>query len=109
MIRRPPRSTLFPYTTLFRSKDPLQTAFAARALPPSSRIQVVHAGAAMSQDMAAEARAEEARNPRYLWLGDLQRSAALRLLAGSRLLALTSRLEGGANGISEALAGSVPV
>src|SRR2546422_8213202 len=23
MIRRPPRSTLFPYTTLFRSKDPI--------------------------------------------------------------------------------------
>src|SRR5258707_6461724 len=23
MIRRPPRSTLFPYTTLFRSNDPL--------------------------------------------------------------------------------------
>src|SRR3712207_6929125 len=26
MIRRPPRSTLFPYTTLFRSFDPLQEA-----------------------------------------------------------------------------------
>lgn len=90
-------------------KDPLQTAFAARTLPQSSRIQVVHAGAAMSQDMAQEARAEEARNPRYLWLGDLQHSAALRLLAGSRLLALTSRLEGGANVVSEALAASVPV
>src|SRR3712207_8302366 len=25
MIRRPPRSTLFPYTTLFRSKKPLNT------------------------------------------------------------------------------------
>src|SRR2546430_5372410 len=24
MIRRPPRSTLFPYTTLFRSQDPAQ-------------------------------------------------------------------------------------
>src|SRR2546422_9460849 len=24
MIRRPPRSTLFPYTTLFRSHDPLR-------------------------------------------------------------------------------------
>src|SRR2546428_9688982 len=24
MIRRPPRSTLFPYTTLFRSRKPLQ-------------------------------------------------------------------------------------
>src|SRR5438309_9295040 len=27
MIRRPPRSTLFPYTTLFRSKDHLNPAF----------------------------------------------------------------------------------
>src|SRR2546421_1830740 len=26
MIRRPPRSTLFPYTTLFRSKSPLPQA-----------------------------------------------------------------------------------
>src|SRR3712207_7262521 len=26
MIRRPPRSTLFPYTTLFRSPGPLQIA-----------------------------------------------------------------------------------
>src|SRR2546426_10080576 len=26
MIRRPPRSTLFPYTTLFRSHDPLNVA-----------------------------------------------------------------------------------
>src|SRR3712207_7309771 len=32
MIRRPPRSTLFPYTTLFRSK--------ARMLPPVARGEV---------------------------------------------------------------------
>src|SRR2546430_16722736 len=30
MIRRPPRSTLFPYTTLFRSLDPLQLLGEAR-------------------------------------------------------------------------------
>lgn len=90
-------------------KDPLQTAFAVRTLPHSSRIQVVHAGAAMSKDMVEEARAEEARNPRYLWLGDLPHSEALRLLAGSHLLALSSQLEGGANVVSEALAASVPV
>src|SRR3712207_7697386 len=30
MIRRPPRSTLFPYTTLFRSKRPLGSLFRAR-------------------------------------------------------------------------------
>src|SRR3712207_9110173 len=29
MIRRPPRSTLFPYTTLFRSGDPAQHVTAA--------------------------------------------------------------------------------
>src|SRR2546430_3206462 len=27
MIRRPPRSTLFPYTTLFRSKDPVMVYY----------------------------------------------------------------------------------
>src|SRR3712207_7759380 len=30
MIRRPPRSTLFPYTTLFRSQGPRRTAEADR-------------------------------------------------------------------------------
>src|SRR2546428_6117536 len=34
MIRRPPRSTLFPYTTLFRSRHP---APAARCCHPSPR------------------------------------------------------------------------
>src|SRR3712207_7277637 len=29
MIRRPPRSTLFPYTTLFRSEGALEHAFAS--------------------------------------------------------------------------------
>src|SRR5256885_9926299 len=31
MIRRPPRSTLFPYTTLFRSRDLVVDAFRAGA------------------------------------------------------------------------------
>src|SRR2546430_6716897 len=32
MIRRPPRSTLFPYTTLFRSLEPLMQAMHAEEL-----------------------------------------------------------------------------
>src|SRR3712207_6941908 len=32
MIRRPPRSTLFPYTTLFRSERPLRLAIVATSL-----------------------------------------------------------------------------
>src|SRR2546426_7146666 len=36
MIRRPPRSTLFPYTTLFRSLDPGQEVVETRGRAPNS-------------------------------------------------------------------------
>src|SRR5256885_3849875 len=42
MIRRPPRSTLFPYTTLFRSRRPLRAPAAA----PRRR---AHAGTARAR------------------------------------------------------------
>jgi glycosyltransferase involved in cell wall biosynthesis len=90
-------------------KDPFRTALASRLLPPSSRLRVLHVGSALSPDMAEQARAEAAANPRYRWLGDLPRWKALRTLARSRLLVLTSRLEGGANVLSEAIAAGVPM
>src|SRR5688572_32234182 len=39
MIRRPPRSTLFPYTTLFRSapRDPMHTSSPPPAVAPDTR------------------------------------------------------------------------
>src|SRR3712207_7249315 len=37
MIRRPPRSTLFPYTTLFRSARHLLGLVVARPFPPDRR------------------------------------------------------------------------
>jgi glycosyltransferase involved in cell wall biosynthesis len=75
----------------------------------SSKIQVVHLGNALDETLAEEARKEMAINPRYRWLGERPRAEALRILASSRLMALTSRLEGGANAVSEAIACSVPV
>src|SRR3712207_8181337 len=45
MIRRPPRSTLFPYTTLFRSKKPAPAAPASSIellLPSVVRSRVLH-------------------------------------------------------------------
>jgi putative glycosyltransferase (TIGR04348 family) len=90
-------------------KDPLRAAYAARGLPAGSRLQVAHAGGALDPELGSEAEDEQHRNPRYRWLGDLSREQALRLLAGSHLLAITSLLEGGANVVSEAIAASVPV
>ncbi|WP_245975538.1 selenoneine biosynthesis selenosugar synthase SenB [Amycolatopsis palatopharyngis] len=90
-------------------KDPLRAAAATRLLPEGSRVRVRHAGQALDPRLGAEAEAETAANPRYQWLGPLPRPQALDLLAGSKLLVLTSRHEGGANVVSEALAAGVPV
>jgi len=90
-------------------KDPFLSAQAVRNLPAHSRLRVVHLGAALDANAAARARSEMAENPRYRWLGDRPRAEALSILAGSRLLLVTSRLEGGANVVSEALASNVPV
>lgn len=90
-------------------KDPFRTAEAARRLPPSSRIRVLHAGGALSEEMAARARREMAENDRYRWLGDLPRREVQRLLAKSRAMVLSSKLEGGANVMSEALVAGLPV
>jgi putative glycosyltransferase (TIGR04348 family) len=110
--RRAPRADVFEVCVLGHLrpvKDPLRAARAARLLPATSRLRVVHLGAALSADMADQAQAEMAANPRYRWLGERPRGRALYVLSGCRLLALTSRLEGGANAVSEALAVGVPV
>ena len=90
-------------------KDPLLAARAVRRLPDASRVRVHHAGQALDDALAAEARREERANPRYLWHGLLPRAEAQRLLASSRLLVLSSRAEGGANALSEAIVCGVPV
>src|SRR5689334_23622919 len=43
MIRRPPRSTLFPYTTLFRSRDGLIRVRNIRALNGRFNTSITHA------------------------------------------------------------------
>lgn len=90
-------------------KDPLRAAEATGLLPPESRVCVTHVGAALDPDLGERARALSAANPRYDWLGELPRDDTLAVLARSRLLVLTSRNEGGANVVSEALAAGVPV
>lgn len=90
-------------------KDPFRAALAARLLPTVSRLRVLHVGKALSADMAKRAHAEMAENPRYRWLGELPRWQALRVLARSHVLVLSSLTEGGANVISEALALGVPI
>jgi len=59
--------------------------------------------------MEQRALAEQTRNPRYHWMGPLTRARTLRLIARSHILVLSSRMEGGANVISEAIVRGTPV
>lgn len=90
-------------------KDPFRAAAAASHLPPDSRIRVTQLGRALDPAMASDARALESSEPRYRWLGEVPHKAALLRLARSQLMVLSSRLEGGANVASEAIATRVPV
>lgn len=94
---------------LREEKDPLRPAYAVRSLPASSRVRVDHYGAAHTPDWAAAARAEEQRNPRYRWYGEVPHYRIRQVYGRSHLLVLPSRMEGGANVISEAVVAGLPV
>lgn len=92
---------------LREEKDPLRTALAVRNLPASSRIRAVQVGRALSSADGEAAAAAESTH--YRWVGERSPSAARRLIARSDLLVLTSRMEGGANVLSEALVSDTPI
>ena len=90
-------------------KDPFRTAMAARSLPESSTIRVLQIGGAMTDGMADRARKEMSAHKRYRWLGEQRQGRVRRILSKSSLSVLSSRMEGGANVLSEAIAASVPI
>jgi glycosyltransferase involved in cell wall biosynthesis len=63
----------------------------------------------MTKAMEDRARIEMKINPRYLWVDEQPQWRAQRLLARSDLCVLSSRMEGGANVLSEAIVASVPI
>jgi len=63
----------------------------------------------MTAAMAKRARREMDTNRRYQWLDEQPRSRVFKLLNRSSLCVLSSRIEGGANVLSEAIAASIPI
>lgn len=90
-------------------KDSLRAAKAARLLPADSRIRVSCAGKPHNDHWENLAKQELKDNPRFRWLGELEKTDIARLMAESQLLVMSSVMEGGANVVSEACRAGLPV
>lgn len=94
---------------LREEKDPLRVAYASGLLPAESRIRIRHVGQALEPKWADEAVRCTKQFPRWHWLGPLSHGEARRRIARSHLLVNSSRMEGGAIVILEAVTAGVPV
>jgi putative glycosyltransferase (TIGR04348 family) len=94
---------------LREEKDPLRAAYAVREVPPASRLFVAHYGGAHTADWAEAARAEAAVNHRFRWFGEVPYWRVRQAYARARLMVISSRMEGGANVVSEAIVAGLPV
>ncbi len=90
-------------------KDSLRSAFAVRDLPKGSRLRVIQLGGAHSADWAEAAREEARRNPRYRWFEDQPHWRVRQWMGRARAMVISSRMEGGANVVSEACVAGLPI
>jgi putative glycosyltransferase (TIGR04348 family) len=87
---------------LREEKDPLRIL---AALPHiDADIEVIHLGAPLDPKLVPRT-----DDPRYRWLGSVPHARALKWLASSHAMVISSRMEGGANVVCEALRIGVPV
>ena len=89
-------------------KDPLRAALALRLLQ-RKELEVIHLGKALDPGLAKQARQAMRGDKRYRWLGEVAHERTLRRLASSHAMIISSRMEGGANVVCEALRIGVPV
>jgi putative glycosyltransferase (TIGR04348 family) len=88
---------------LREEKDPLRTLAALRVLPEAP-IEVIQIGALLDPKLKPVT-----KDKRYRWLKGVAHGTALRWLASSHAMVISSRMEGGANVVCEAIRIGVPV
>lgn len=89
-------------------KDPI-TYMRAAAQITDHDLRMIHVGGATDAALGAQAESTQHDHPRYQWRGNLPHTATRQLLKLSDLMVITSKMEGGANVIIEAVTSGVPV
>ncbi len=110
--QQPPRSRTFDLCVcghLRDEKDSLRAAYAAKNLPENSQIRILHYGRPHNEKWNKMALDEMKINPRYRWFGEVPHWKIRRTHARSHAMILSSRMEGGANVVSEAIMADLPV
>jgi putative glycosyltransferase (TIGR04348 family) len=90
-------------------KDPLSLMAAARLLPADSGIWIDHIGAPLDAALGQAAQSTQAQCPHYRWLGAVPHAQTLQRIQRAHLLVHTSRMEGGAHVLMEAVCSGTPV
>lgn len=90
-------------------KDPATLQRAAALIRPDEGIRIDHLGAALHPRFEAQALATAQACPHYRWRGASDHEATRRRIQRAHVLVHTSRLEGGAHVIMEALCSGTPV
>jgi len=94
---------------LREEKSPDTLWAAARLLRAQPDIHIDHIGAALDPALGQAAQATMAQCPNYRWLGGLTHEATRRHIQRAHVLVHTSRMEGGAHAIMEAVCSGTPV
>ena len=88
---------------LREEKDPLLALAALRFLS-NAALQILQMGSLLDPKLKPQT-----KDKRYKWLGGVSHASALKWLASSHAMVISSRMEGGANVVCEAIRIGVPV
>ncbi|WP_138441390.1 selenoneine biosynthesis selenosugar synthase SenB [Marinobacter alexandrii] len=94
---------------LREEKDSLRAAMAVRLLTAESRVRILNAGKPHNAQWQALVEQQMAENPRFQWLGELDKPNTQNLMAQCQLMVMSSVMEGGANVVSEACRAGLPI
>ncbi len=94
---------------LREEKSPQTLLNAACLLLPTDGIYIDHIGAALDPALGAQAQATQQDCPHYRWLGALPHAQTRRRIQQAHVLVHTSRMEGGAHVLMEAVRAGTPV